>query len=553
MVNTPRRSDLGRVLDDLGPTLLQILCGRASTATGISGVAFYDPVDESFMPNGALVLGVGVNESADIANLLTALAPKRATGLVVRSPVEITDEIRMAVDRSGVPLVGLTRGASWSQLAAMLRSSLVEDAVGGDEADSVGGVPLGDLFALANAITALLDAPVTIEDRHSRVLAFSHRQEEADSARVETILDRRVPERFTRNLLETGLFAALYRSDEPMWIDPQPPDPDQLPRVAVAVRAGDEVLGSIWAAVREPLSEERTVAFREAAKVVALHMMRIRAGADGAHRLRADLLSTALEGGVSAADALRRLGLADKGVVVLGLSLINDAVQSAESVEWHARRAAQRQRLSDAFAMHLTAVHPRCATALLGDVCYGLMPVVHDSDRAAEDSAMRVAAEFLARAADSDDAVVGVSTVAWRPAELATVRSDTDRILRVLVDPKGQHRRIARLEDVRIESLLREFRDLVTARGDRPAGPVARLIDYDAMHNSQLVETLQAWLDCFGDVRSASAKLFVHPNTFRYRLRRVVEVSGINLDDADARLAAILELRVVHQPLATSR
>ena len=71
-----------------------------------------------------------------------------------------------------------------------------------------------------------------------------------------------------------------------------------MPRVAVAVRAGDEMLGSIWAAVPEPLSEERTEALCDAAKLVALHLLRVRAGADVQRRLRADLLSSALEGGV---------------------------------------------------------------------------------------------------------------------------------------------------------------------------------------------------------------------------------------------------------------
>jgi hypothetical protein len=539
------RSDLARVLDDLGPTLLTIVYGQVCETTDVEGITFYDPVDESGTPYSALVLGVGVRDPADIAGLLTTLGHQGAAGLIVRAPVMLTDEIKVAVDRSGVPLVGLTRGASWTQLAAMLRSSLVENEGGSGEAESVGGVHSGDLFALANGIMAILDAPVTIEDRNSRVLAFSGRQEEADSSRIETILNRQVPERFTRSLLEAGVYYDLYRSDKPLWISPEPPDPGQLPRVAVAIRANDQVFGSIWAAVREPLGEERLQAFGDAAKLVALHMMHTHAGSSSTGRPRADLVSTVLEDRTGTYDALRRLGLADKGVIVLGLRLAGDAV---ESVELYARRAGERQRLSDAFAMHLTSVHPRSATALIGDVCYGLIPIANDAEIAAEESAARIAREFLARAAVADKAVIGVSPVAHRPAHLATARSITDRILRVLLSRGGQHRQVARLEDVYMESLLLELRDLVTSRGDRPSGPVARLLDYDAKHSSQLVETLRAWLDAFGDVASASAALFVHPNTFRYRLRRVVEVGRIDLDAPDARLAAILDLRVLLGP-----
>ena len=37
---------------------------------------------------------------------------------------------------------------------------------------------------------------------------------------------------------------------------------------------------------------------------------------------------------------------------------------------------AERARLADALAMHLSAIHPRCAAAPVGDVAYGLIPVV---------------------------------------------------------------------------------------------------------------------------------------------------------------------------------
>src|SRR5438067_2089024 len=85
----------------------------------------------------------------------------------------------------------------------------------------------------------VIDAPVTIEDRSSRVLAFSGRQDEADRSRVETILGRQVPERYSRMLTERGVFRDLYRSDQPVYIEPPGGLADFIvPRAAVAVRAG---------------------------------------------------------------------------------------------------------------------------------------------------------------------------------------------------------------------------------------------------------------------------------------------------------------------------
>ena len=391
---------------------------------------------------------------------------------------------------------------------------------------SLGGLPSGDLFAVANAIASLLDAPITIEDRSSRVLAFSGRQDEADPSRVETILGRQVPERYSRILTERGVFRELHRSDRPVFISPIPDGQDafSMPRVAIAVRAGDEVLGSIWAAVPGPLSEERTEALCESAKLVALHLLRVRAGADVQRRLRADLLSSALEGGTGARDALDRLGLTGQRLMVLGVAMSGTG---DESIEAGAAVAHERQRLSDAFALHLSAVHPGSAAALVGGVTYGLVPLAGSAGDG-EERAVRIAHDFLDRVGDRMRPVVGVGPVSADLAGLALARACTDRALRVLRQGRGE-RRVARLEDIQVEALILELRDLVAARGDRPTGPLARLIEYDRKHQSNLVETLQAWLDAFGDVTAAADALFLHPNTFRYRLRRVAEVGEINL------------------------
>jgi hypothetical protein len=533
---------LRRVLDDLGATLLELVCGDAAAVDEIGGVAIHDPVDEPVLPRRALVLGVGIRSAEEAAELLAVLGKHEAAGLVLRSPAPLSDEVTAAVETSGVPLLGLTRGASWTQLAALLRALLSEGDIGDDGQETLGGLPSGDLFSVANAVAALIDAPVTIEDRSSRVLAFSGRQDEADQSRVETILGRQVPERYSQLLTELGVFRELYRSEGPVYVVPEPDGrlPDfTLPRAAVAVRAGDEVLGSIWAAVRDPLTPDRARAMRDAARLVALHLLRIRAGADVSRRLRADLVSTALEGGSGAFEAMRRLRLADQPVVVVALAVADPA---------------ERSRLADGLAMHLSAIHPRCAAALVGDVAYGLIPVTGTSASGGEGEvrAARIAADFLDRIGDRSRSTIGVGQVASDPAGLPAARACADRVLRVLRaqwsgdSPAASGRRVARLADVHAQVLLMELRDLAAAHGDRPTGPVARLAAYDGEHDSNLVATLRAWLDAFGDVAAAAAAMYVHPNTFRYRLRRVTEVSGIDLADPEQRFATMLELRVVH-------
>jgi hypothetical protein len=542
------RSSLGRVLDDLGITLLETAHGPVDAARDIGGVVIHDPLDEPVYPSHAIVLGVGVQDAGELVALIEELAPHGIAALVVRSPVEVTDAVRAAADAHGVAVLGLARGATWTQLAALLRSLLAEDDIGATQTESLGGLPSGDLFAVANAIASLLDAPITIEDRSSRVLAFSGRQEEADASRAETIVGRQVPERYARVLTRLGVFRDLYRDDQPVVVDPiDLGEGVTTQRVAIGVRAGDEVLGSIWAAMEGPLTPERTATLRDAAKLVALHLLRVRAGADVQRRLRAELVSTALEGGAGARDALGRLSLTGQRVCVVAAS---PASASGGSPRADQQRIAEQERFADALAVHLSAVLPGSAVALVGDIAYGILPAAGDS---AQERAARIAEDFLERVGGRMPAVIAVGPPADDIAGIAQSRATALRVLRVLRERAAAPRRgastagtaVATMQDVQTESLMLELSDLIAARGDAPTGPIVRLAEYDARSDGHLVDTLAAWLDHFGDVSAASAATFVHPNTFRYRLRRVAEVGGLDLGDTEARFAAMLQLRML--------
>ena len=536
------RASLGRVLDDLGDSLLELVAGDPDHEGEIGGVVIHDPQDEPVHPPGALVLGVGV-PAADIAGLVHAVGRRGAVGLVVRAPVALTPELAVAIDEAGLALLGLRRGATWAQLTALLRSLLAEGDLGPAEPESLGGLPSGDLFAVANAVGALLDAPVTIEDRSSRVLAFSGRQDEADPSRVETIIGRQVPEKYARMLTELGVFRDLYRENRPVVVDPTMLGADTISkqRVAIAVRAGDEVLGSIWAAMDGEVTPERAAALQDAAKLVALHMLRVRAGADVQRRLRTDLVSTALEGGLGAGDALARLGLGGKQVVVLAVSLPADRVADQDA---DPGGLGALDRVADALAVHLSASVPSSAVAVVGGIAFALLPV-HGSGPDPEQRAARLAEDFCERLGARLPTVVGVGGAGSDVGGVTASRASAVRALRVLRDGHHAQRRVARLPDVHTESLLLELRDRAAARGERPMGPIARLLDYDARNDSGLTETLAAWLDALGDVRSAAARLFIHTNTLRYRLRRVEEISGLDLSDPDQRFAAMLQLRML--------
>ncbi|MEU7990385.1 helix-turn-helix domain-containing protein [Streptosporangium canum] len=525
MTNRPRAS-LQRILEDLGSTVLDVAASPGELDAEVTGVHIYDPLDELLLPEGGILLAVGVDRAEQICALLDAAGP--AAGVVVKQPVDVDELVRAKVLETGVAVLGLTRAASWAQVAALLRSLLAE----GDLAEP-GEAPPDDLFALANAVCALLDAPVTIEDRSSRVLAYSGRQDEADPGRVETVLGRQVPERYRRMLEERGFFRQLYQSREPIYMEL---DDDSINRAAVAVRSGDEILGSIWAAVREPLSDQRQRALADAAKIVALQLLRQRAGADTRRRLRADLLSTVLAGGRDAAEAAGRLGVASGRLCVLAAQLSGGPHADA------AHRESDRQRFCDALALHVGAIHPKAAAALVGSVAYAVLPL-HAGGGDEEARAVRVAESFLVRVGPRHAANIGVGRLAGNLAEVARSRADADRALRVLRAREASGA-VAGYTGVHFEALLLRLSDLVEAEEQVPTGPYERLVSHDAEHGSELVATLRAYLDAFGDVNAASARVHVHANTFRYRLKRLAEISGLDLADPEARLTVMLQMRL---------
>ena len=101
------------------------------------------------------------------------------------------------------------------------------------------------------------------------------------------------------------------------------------------------------------------------------------------------------------------------------------------------------------------------------------------------------------------------------------------------------------VDDVRSSSVLVQLSDIAAERPGLLAGKVQLLEASDRDRSTTYVDTLRAFLDAFGDVRLAAQAVGVHPNTFRYRLRRLSELVGLDLDDPEQRLVAQLQLRLI--------
>ena len=72
------------------------------------------------------------------------------------------------------------------------------------------------------------------------------------------------------------------------------------------------------------------------------------------------------------------------------------------------------------------------------------------------------------------------------------------------------------------------------------------LVDYDAANGTELVATLECFLGCHGNVSRAATLLHMHRHGLLYRMQRIRDLTGLDLEDAEQRL--ILHLGVLMRP-----
>lgn len=70
------------------------------------------------------------------------------------------------------------------------------------------------------------------------------------------------------------------------------------------------------------------------------------------------------------------------------------------------------------------------------------------------------------------------------------------------------------------------------------------LVEHDGRKQGDLVRTLNGFFEANGNLAKAAADLDVHRNTLVYRLDRISELTGLDLNDADNRLILHLALKI---------
>ncbi|MFF7794427.1 PucR family transcriptional regulator ligand-binding domain-containing protein [Streptomyces sp. NPDC007991] len=138
---------------------------------------------------------------------------------------------------------------------------------------------------------------------------------------------------------------------------------------------------------------------------------------------------------------------------------------------------------------------------------------------------------------EQDELVVGLSAPAG-PIAASAAYKQAEQALSVA---RRRGRVLVEHEQMAAGSVLPLLADdAVRAFAD---GMLRPLYEHDATGRGDLVASLRAWLSRHGQWDAAAADLGVHRHTLRYRMRRVEEILGRSLDDADARMELWLALK----------
>jgi hypothetical protein len=511
------------LVDRVGPTLLRAVL-LPETCPAVADVVIAEPGGPGQLSAGDLVLGVAVTEPEDAVELIRGSAARGAAAVLFKPPLAAKPAVKRAAKAAGVALVEVRGAASWAQLVWLLRTVLdaITDESDTDAVENDDRQGSADLFRLADAVASVVDAPVTIEDTNSRVLAYSARQDLTDPARISTIMGRRIPDDVLAKFRSRGVFRELSRGRQTVFVPAQ--RDGTLPRLIVPIRMGGELLGSMWAVVAGPVSDERAAAFADAAPVVALNLLRRRAHADAQRRASAELLRAVLDGKASPRKAMAELDLPDEPHRVVVIETPGSDTQG------EGLRLALLEKISQ-------GVSRRPAATELGGLLYAVVPDGDGPGGWAELRGALVEMPTSGRGAAPRVAAGSPTEI----GELAVSRAQADEALGLLR---------AGLVPGRVVSFDEAWTALALHRGAAAAaaakvaelGPLAALRAHDQATGAGYVDTLYQWLRHPGDPRAAAKELSIHPNTLRYRMRKLLEQVPLDLDDPDVRLALITQL-----------
>jgi purine catabolism regulator len=470
-----------------------------------------------FGASGAIVLGEVASDASDLANGIGLPLLLLAAGTPI---AELEQTIARAI---------VDRRTELHQRSQEMYRRLTELAIEGRGVDAI----LGTLADLTGRDVVLEEHDFTVRRCVSRANggceATTIGQLAAEADRVSSWLAR----------------TALSASEPPTL---RLSIGESLGRVVAPIAVRDIVLGYLsLVGPRGALSDLDELAASRGAAACAIELSRERAVSEAEDRLQADFVESLVTGTFGSIDAVqaraRRLGFDLEqpfGVIVFGGDDDGARAPVGRAEPAVAARSPLGRRLRAALEREAA---PRGVRGPVG--AHGERAVLLVPQGGSDPPALRALADELraALAVGLEESVsAGVSRVHAGVEGIRQAFQEADGALtlgrRVL--GAGQAAHFAELGLYRLLLALRSTTELEGFYADT----LGALAEYDRKNDAELIKTLDAYFACLGSPTEAAERLHVHRNTLLYRLNRIELVAGIDLADAEIRLALHLALRV---------
>ena len=192
-----------------------------------------------------------------------------------------------------------------------------------------------------------------------------------------------------------------------------------------------------------------------------------------------------------------------------------------------------RQDIAGGFPGSLVAYRDRTLTALVR--LSEATSMEHLADRLAETKSHHERGPHLLIS-------VGVSRVCHQASDYPDAFEQARRALLMGRAVRGQGA-VVSFDDLGAQWHLfsvaqQEVRDVYQER-------LEKLLDHDRARGSQLFRTVEVYLECMGNSKTAAEKLFIHRNTLRQRFEKIRAVTGVNLSDTGRWFDLMMALRII--------
>ncbi|WP_077799391.1 CdaR family transcriptional regulator [Streptomyces sp. JHA26] len=394
----------------------------------------------------------------------------------------------------------------------------------------------GDYQELVDEVSELLGAPATLENRDFELIAFGAYDSEGeldpsalDPVRTRSILTRRSTAAVRAWFEGFG----ITRATGPVRIPPTPEAGVYRGRICLPVRHRGVVLGYVWLLDTDPGPTERQLAaaMEVTARIGALLVDEAQHGADLSRELRAVL-------------AAERDWQRDMAVTELRAALGSraDTLHTVVCVApWPSAGpddAPSVRTVPGAVALCTLpwggAAAPGVGTAL------SLAVLVRLRSSEVPTPATSAAGRLLERARGTAGAgaaagfAAGVSAPRTGLGELADAWWEASAAARAALAE-------TRFGPVAEWASIGPFRLLAALPPRAAHDPAVRALLSPAHH--ELARTAEVYLDRAGQAGRAAAELGVHRQTLYYRLSRIEQLTGLDLDDGEDRLLLHMALK----------